>query len=55
MDTWPLAALSISLGIVKAETLSGPLVSKRSCLLTYLRNKERSRYQVVISRLGLRK
>jgi small subunit ribosomal protein S15 len=31
------------------------MVSKRSCLLGYLRNKDRSRYQVVISRLGLRK
>jgi small subunit ribosomal protein S15 len=31
------------------------MVSKRSCLLTYLRNKDRSRYQAVISRLGLRK
>ena len=24
IETWPLAALTISLGIVKAETLSGP-------------------------------
>ena len=31
------------------------LVSKRSGLLTYLRNKDRGRYQVVINRLGLRK
>ena len=31
------------------------MVSKRSGLLTYLRNKERSRYQAVINRLGLRK
>ena len=30
MDTWPLAALTISLGMVKAETLSGPLCSSRS-------------------------
>ena len=31
------------------------MVSKRSCLLTYLRNKDRSRYLAVIARLGLRK
>jgi len=31
------------------------MVSKRSCLLTYLRNKDRSRYLSVIGRLGLRK
>jgi small subunit ribosomal protein S15 len=31
------------------------MVSKRSCLLTYLRNKDRTRYQTVITRLGLRK
>jgi small subunit ribosomal protein S15 len=31
------------------------MVSKRSGLLSYLRNKDRSRYQAVISRLGLRK
>src|SRR4051812_9556167 len=31
------------------------MVSKRSGLLTYLRNKDRSRYQAVIGRLGLRK
>jgi len=31
------------------------MVSKRSCMLTYLRTNDRSRYQVVISRLGLRK
>jgi small subunit ribosomal protein S15 len=31
------------------------MVSKRSGLLTYLRNKDRSRYQAVINRLGLRK
>ena len=31
------------------------MVSKRSGLLNYLRNKDRSRYLSVISRLGLRK
>ena len=31
------------------------MVSKRSGLLSYLRNKDRSRYQTVINRLGLRK
>jgi small subunit ribosomal protein S15 len=31
------------------------MVSKRSGMLTYLRTNDRSRYQVVISRLGLRK
>ena len=31
------------------------MVSKRSGMLTYLRNKDRSRYQAVIGRLGLRK
>jgi len=31
------------------------MVSKRSGLLTYLRNKDRNRYLAVISRLGLRK
>ena len=31
------------------------MVSKRSSLLTYLRNKERNRYLTVIGRLGLRK
>jgi small subunit ribosomal protein S15 len=31
------------------------MVSKRSGLLSYLRNKDRARYQAVISRLGLRK
>jgi len=31
------------------------MVSKRNGLLTYLRNKERGRYQAVIARLGLRK
>ncbi len=31
------------------------MVSKRSCLLNYLRNKERARYLAVIGRLGLRK
>ena len=31
------------------------MVSKRSGLLTYLRNKDRQRYQNLISRLGLRK
>src|ERR1700675_1911009 len=31
------------------------MVSKRSGLLTYLRNRDRSRYLAVISRLGLRK
>jgi small subunit ribosomal protein S15 len=31
------------------------MVSKRSCLLTYLRNKDRNRYLAIISRLGLRK
>ena len=31
------------------------MVSKRSCLLTYLRNKDRNRYLAVIGKLGLRK
>jgi small subunit ribosomal protein S15 len=31
------------------------MVSKRSSLLTYLRNKDRTRYLSVINRLGLRK
>ena len=31
IETCPLAELAISLGMVKAETLSGPLVSSRSC------------------------
>ncbi len=31
------------------------MVSKRSGLLNYLRNKDRNRYLVVIGRLGLRK
>lgn len=31
------------------------MVSKRSALLTYLRQKDRSRYLALISRLGLRK
>ena len=31
------------------------MVSKRSSLLTYLRNKDRNRYLSLISRLGLRK
>ena len=31
------------------------MVSKRSGLLTYLRNKDRSRYLAVIGKLGLRK
>jgi small subunit ribosomal protein S15 len=31
------------------------MVSKRSGLLTYLRNKDRARYLSVIGRLGLRK
>jgi small subunit ribosomal protein S15 len=31
------------------------MVSKRSSLLTYLRQKDRDRYQTVIGRLGLRK
>ena len=31
------------------------MVSKRSSLLSYLRNKDRSRYLAVIGRLGLRK
>lgn len=31
------------------------MVSKRSGLLAYLRDKDRSRYQAVIGRLGLRK
>ena len=31
------------------------MVSKRSSLLTYLRNKDRARYLAVIGRLGLRK
>jgi small subunit ribosomal protein S15 len=31
------------------------MVSKRNGLLTYLRTTERSRYQTVIGRLGLRK
>ena len=31
------------------------MVSKRNSLLTYLRNKDRNRYQAVINSLGLRK
>jgi small subunit ribosomal protein S15 len=31
------------------------MVSKRKSLLTYLRNKDRSRYLALISRLGVRK
>jgi len=31
------------------------MVSKRSSLLTYLRNRDRARYLSVINRLGLRK
>ena len=31
------------------------MVSKRSGLLTYIRNKDRNRYLAVIGRLGLRK
>ena len=31
------------------------MVSKRSCLLNYLRTKDRQRYLAVINRLGLRK
>ena len=31
------------------------MVSKRSSLLTYLRNKDRNRYLAIIGRLGLRK
>jgi len=31
------------------------MVSKRSCLLNYLRNNDRKRYLTVIGRLGLRK
>jgi small subunit ribosomal protein S15 len=31
------------------------MVSKRSGLLKYLRNNDRTRYQAVVSRLGLRK
>jgi small subunit ribosomal protein S15 len=31
------------------------MVSKRSSLLTYLRNKDRNRYVALINRLGLRK
>jgi len=31
------------------------MVSKRSGLLTYLRNKDRNRYATLINRLGLRK
>lgn len=31
------------------------MVSKRSCLLNYLKNTERARYLAVIGRLGLRK
>jgi small subunit ribosomal protein S15 len=31
------------------------LVNKRNSLLTYLRNKDRNRYQSLISKLGLRK
>ena len=31
------------------------MVSKRSGLLTYLRNKDRTRYLAVIAKLGLRK
>ena len=31
LETWPLAELTISFGIVKGETFSIPLVSRRSC------------------------
>ena len=31
------------------------MVSRRNTLLTYLRNKDRNRYQSIISKLGLRK
>jgi small subunit ribosomal protein S15 len=31
------------------------MVSRRNTLLTYLRNKDRNRYQSLISKLGLRK
>jgi small subunit ribosomal protein S15 len=31
------------------------MVSKRSCLLNYLRNNDRARYLAIIGRLGLRK
>lgn len=31
------------------------MVSKRNSLLTYLRNKDRNRYQALITKLGLRK
>lgn len=31
------------------------MVSKRSSLLTYLRNKDRARYLAIIGKLGLRK
>ncbi len=31
------------------------MVSRRNTLLTYLRNKDRNRYQALISKLGLRK
>jgi small subunit ribosomal protein S15 len=31
------------------------MVSKRNCLLAYLRNTERSRYTAIITQLGLRK
>ena len=31
------------------------LVSRRTCLLKYLTNRDRDRYQKVINRLGLRK
>lgn len=31
------------------------MVSRRNSLLTYLRNKDRNRYQALISKLGLRK
>ncbi len=32
IETWPLAALTISLGMVKAETLSGPCADSRAML-----------------------
>jgi small subunit ribosomal protein S15 len=31
------------------------MVSRRNSLLTYLRNKDRNRYQALIAKLGLRK
>jgi ribosomal protein S15P/S13E len=31
------------------------MVSKRSCLLNYLRHNDRARYLAIIGRLGLRK